>query len=321
MSDGAREFQHALHHQLWQRLPRTWRREGLFRATSLLAPRPTPLARPATPIIVAGALRTASGLGESARLCHDALKLSGLPVFGIDLTSGLMQPLDNLDFCFVDGGSFCGPGTLLVHVNSPLIPLALWLLGRSVVQNKYVIGYWAWELSEVPHDWHYGIPFVHEIWVPSAFTADAVRKIAGDRPVQVVPHPVALRGLAGGHRLPQLERPYTALIIFNMASSFERKNPIAAITAFARAFGDDASARLIVKTSNSEAFPSGIRSIKKAIGEAQNVMLIDRTISAVEMEELYSECDVLMSLHRSEGFGLPIAEAMLRGLPVVATDW
>lgn len=96
---------------------------------------------------------------------------------------------------------------------------------------------------------------------------------------------------------------------------------VSAITAFRKAFGDDASSRLIVKISNGEDFPSGISSIKEAIGTAHNIVLIDRTMSAGEIEALYSESDVVMSLHRSEGFGLTLAEAMLRGLPVVATNW
>jgi glycosyltransferase involved in cell wall biosynthesis len=106
-----------------------------------------------------------------------------------------------------------------------------------------------------------------------------------------------------------------------MASSFARKNPLASIEAFRKAFGDDPSTRLIVKISNSETFPSGLSSLMKAIGSAPNIVLIDRTISGTEMEALYRESDLLISLHRSEGFGLTIAEAMLRGLPVVATNW
>src|SRR5262252_5941257 len=93
----------ALHRLVSRRIPDRWRTYALFRATALAAPRPSPNATTALPIIVAGALRTASGLGQSARLCHDALRHSGLDVYGIDLTSVLMQPLDLPDFAFVDG--------------------------------------------------------------------------------------------------------------------------------------------------------------------------------------------------------------------------
>ena len=77
----------------------------------------------------------ASGLGESARLCHDALKQTNLPVYGIDLTEWLMQPTDFPDYSFIDGRSLEGPGTLLLNVNSPLVPLMLLRLGQRFLRN------------------------------------------------------------------------------------------------------------------------------------------------------------------------------------------
>lgn len=310
-----------LHRYFWQRLPRTWRREMLFRATTLLAPRAPRGVRPKVPIFVAGTLRTISGLGVSARLCHDALRDSDVPVYGVDLTAGLMQANDLAAFSFEDGRGFIGPGVVLLHVNSPLVPLALWQLGRQFVRDKYVIGYWAWELPEVPAEWRHGLSLVHEIWVPSQFTAEAVLPISGGRPIRIVPHPVALRARPAGPMARSSGRPFTVLVIFDMASSFARKNPVAAIAAFRKAFGVDPSCRLIVKTSNGHVFAKGIDAIMNAIGSSQNVMLIDKVMTDAELDTLYDASDVLISLHRSEGFGLTIAEAMLRGLPVVATNW
>ena len=318
-----------VHRNIWQRLPREWRRLALFHATAWSAPRPAADVVAALPIIVAGALRTASGLGESARLCHDALKAAGLPVFGIDLTAGLMQPEDDAGFAFADGRHLTGRGTLVLHVNSPLVPLAMMRLGRAIVHQKRIIGCWAWELPGVPADWHHGIPFVHEIWAPSRFTAEAIEPIAAGRPVRVLPYAVALKSplvaehasTGASHGPGMGERPFTVLTIFNTASSFSRKNPLATIAAFRRAFDGDPSARLIVKTFNLSSYPQASSLIRDAIGSADNIVIIEQMLSASAISDLFSRADVVMSLHRSEGFGLTLAEGMLHAVAVVGTDW
>ena len=313
---------HFFHRQIWQRLlPQRWRRSALFHSAAFVAPRVAAKAKPSTPVIVAGALSTASGLGMSGRLCHEALKLCGFPVHGIDLSRWLMQPMDANDLAITDDCTHIGPGTLIIHINSPLLPLAMWRLGRRLVRDKYVIGYWAWELPEVPADWRHGIPFVHEIWVPSAFTANAMRSIAAGRPVRIVPHPVALRGTQPASRTRVAGRPFTVLSMFDMASSFARKNPLASIEAFRQAFGDDPSARLIIKTHNALVYRSGLEMLERALHGRTNVVLLNQTMSKSELDDLYNASDVVISLHRSDGFGLLMAEAMLRGLPVVATNW
>jgi glycosyltransferase involved in cell wall biosynthesis len=286
-----------------------------------MAPRPSYKAIAKLPIIVVGALRTASGLGESARLCHDALKAGGLPVFGIDLTAALMQPDDYTSFAFADGHALQGAGTLILHVNSPLVPLAMLRLGRRLIRDKRIVGCWAWELPNVPNDWRVGVPFVHEIWAPSKFTADAIRPVAEGRAVHALPYPAALYGPPHAPDRESADQPFTVLTIFNMASSFDRKNPLASIAAFRRAFGNDSTARLIVKTSNLSAFPQGLRLIKEATCSANNIIVIDNIVSASDVVDLYLKADVVLSLHRSEGFGLLIAEAMSHGVAVVATNW
>jgi glycosyltransferase involved in cell wall biosynthesis len=316
-SFGAKKL---IHRHVWQRLPYLTRRRVLFAATGVIAPRPTVEARPSEPVIVVGPFRTASGLGQSARLCYDALRLAGFEVRGIDVTSILMQPEDYSSFEWIDGWSCLGRGTLIVHVNAPFIALVMARLGARV-RDKFVVGYWAWELPRVPEEWSRGIPFVHEIWVPSRFVADAVRPIALGRAVRVLPHPVALGPLKASRERPRRDGVFRVLSVFNVASGFARKNPLASVRAFRAAFHNDQSAHLTLKVSNLATFKEGARALAEAVEGCSNISVLDEVVDPSELETLYLEADVLMSLHRAEGFGLTLAESMLRGLPVVATDW
>jgi glycosyltransferase involved in cell wall biosynthesis len=310
-----------VHRLIWRRLPRSARRAALFGLTSLAAPRRDPGARPREPIIVVGCLRSATGLGESARLCYGALQASGFDVRGIDVSSVLLQPRDFPDYEFRDGGSLHGPATLVMHVNAPLMPLVLMSIDRQMLRDKWIVGYWAWELPIVPREWERATPFVHEIWVPSAFVAAAVAGRIKDRPIRVLPHPVAVSGRASGATASRTPGPFTALVIFNMGSSMARKNPIAAIEAFQRAFVGRSDARLIVKVTGAELFPDGARRLHAEVEKTDNATIIYKTLAANELSELYRQSDCLISLHRSEGFGLSIAEAMLEAVPAICTDW
>jgi glycosyltransferase involved in cell wall biosynthesis len=260
-------------------------------------------------------------LGEGARTCYDAMKKAGVPVYGIDLSRTLLYDHDYPDFPFEDGSNLVGAGTLFLHVGGPFVPLALLRLGPKFVKHKRIVGHWVWELPRMPDDWRLGVPFVHEIWAPSRFAANAIRTIAGSRPVHVLPHPIDpprgwLRQAPSGS-----DGPFTVLVILNIASSFERKNPCAAIRAFRQAFGNDRKCRLVLKYSNESAYPRALHLMKEAAGNASNIVFLGDVRDAAGIDQLYAEADVVMSLHRAEGFGLVVAEAMLRGLPVIATGW
>lgn len=307
-----------LHRQVWQRLPYGLRRAALFRGATMLAPRSVPGAVAGPPITVVGSFRAASGLGASARLCLEALRATGMKVAALDITTALRQPA-TLPSPEVPNAVEPGPGTLILHVNAPLTGMALVAVGRRRAAGKRIIGYWAWELPEVPPDWALGVGLVHEIWVPSTFTAAAIAPIARGRPVHVVPHPVALvappRRLAHG-----TGKHFKVLSLFDASSSLARKNPEGVLAAFHAAFGDDPGARLVLKTQRlSEAGEAATR--LRALADSPNVTILDASLDAAGLEELYAEADVLLSLHRAEGFGLTLAEAMRRGIPVVATGW
>lgn len=298
---------------------RTLRRWAAFDLLPVFLPRAAPRsAKPSAPIIVAGYLGTASGLGESARLCLKALRALGLEAYGWDLSGPrLRQPCNSRWQGESYRGTIPNGATLIIHVNPPVLPLALFTMGLSLPARCRVIGYWAWELPTVPASWRKSLRFVHEVWVPSRFTAAAIEAIA-TVPVRVVPHPVALSDLAVATPI-QTGGPFRVLCVFNMASSFARKNPMAALAAFVEAFGDDPDAELIFQVSHAEASATALAELRQAA--RPNIRIETRMLDRSELSLLIAGSDAVISLHRSEGFGLVLAEAMLAEVPVIATAW
>lgn len=310
-------------HRLWRWLPRETRRAMIFAATSRLAPRPGPLGamRPG-PVTVAGQLTTASGLGEGARLGLRALMAAGIDLRAVDLGPAFDQ-VDLPPPSAMPPPPTAGEGgTLMVHVNAPYLPFALFRLGRAAVTGRRLIGYWAWELPRLPPDWRHGFPFVHEIWVPSRFTAEAVAAET-HLPVRVVPHPLPppAAPLYGREHFGLPADAFVVVSFFHMGSSFTRKNPVAAIRAFRAAFGDDPTRILVVKVNEGSLDPAAWQRLHQAVDGAPNVRVIDRKMERAEVDSLLDAADTVLSLHRAEGFGLVPAEAMARGKPVVATGW
>jgi len=316
----ARKPHHSLARRLWRRLPHGTRQRILFDASRVLAPRPARAPHGGMPIAIAGLLSTASGVGEGARLAYAALDAAGLAPSAFDLSPAFgqvelppdpaLRPLES------------GDGTLIVHVNAPYLPHALWALGRARVAGRRIIGYWAWELPQLPPSWRGAVPFLHEIWVPSTFTADAVRA-AVDRPVRVVPHPLPMTAPTPAMRA-HLGLPADALVVlnvFHLGSAFSRKNPLAAVRAFRQAFGDARDRVLAIKLVDNGAVPWALRALHEAIGDAANIRVIEGMLPAPDMAGLVAASDIVISLHRSEGFGLVPAEGMRFGKPVVATNW
>jgi glycosyltransferase involved in cell wall biosynthesis len=312
----------ALHplHRLWQGLPKGLRRAAHARTTAWLAPQPDREPPPAHGgVAVCGETTRASGLGEGARLMHAALQSLGVKTWLIDAAPRLPgeragaapeMPPDGVP--------------LVVHVNAPLMPAALMRLPRGSLAGRRVIGYWAWELPVVTPNWRAGLASVHEIWVPSQFTADALEPLAPGR-VRVVPHAVAIsppkpsaltRADFGLH-----DDVFMVLTSFSMASSFVRKNPLAAIAAFRAAFGSAPDKVMVLKVSHAELWPDDLATLRDAIADAPNIIVETRLLPAADSHALTACADVVLSLHRSEGFGLVPAEAMLLGRPVVATDF
>ena len=311
----------SLAHRAWRKIPHSWRVRFFDELTPVIAPRPSRHPKGGMPIGIAGWFSSASGLGEGARLGYRALETSGLKPTAYDLSAAFAQ--NDLPGAITTRPLESGTGgSLVMHINGPYLPYAMCMLGRRQIAGRRIIGYWAWELPRLSDAWRPALSFVHEIWVPSRFTQAAVAD-ATDLPVHVVPHP-----------LPEIEAPTSrrqdfglpedAIIIlnsFHIGSNFTRKNPVAAINAFRRAFGDRKDRILIIKLSDPGNVPWARQELNAAIASAPNIHVIERTLSSKDMTGLMALSDIVISTHRSEGFGLICAEAMRLGKPVIATGW
>ncbi|MBV9811590.1 MAG: glycosyltransferase [Acetobacteraceae bacterium] len=314
-------------HRLWRLLPAGPRRRLLAHGVALVAPRPDREPPPAVPgLAVAGEVARASGLGEAARLFHAAARQLGEACWLID--TGSLVPGEAPDLA-VEGAPAPPPDgvPMLAFVNAPTLPVAAMRLGRRRMGGRRVIGHWVWELETAPATWAAGLRFVHEVWAPTRFTAAALAPLAARRglTVRVVPYPVAAAPVApaklgrAAWGLP--EDAVVTLVSASLASSMARKNPLAAIRAHRLAFGDRADRVLMLKLGHAEHYRDDLAALVAAAEGARNVIWETRTLSPAESRALTRCCDILLSLHRSEGFGLVPAEAMLLGKPVVATGW
>lgn len=197
--------------------------------------------------------------------------------------------------------------------------------GRSDLARRtfkpYRIAYWYWEFDSVPDSWIAAAEQVDEVWTATEFVAKGLRERLS------IPVRTLFPGVKLGHYLPR-DRGYfgldkenfTFLFTFHMMSVMERKNPLGLIRAFKQAFNASESVSLVLKTSFGDRHPAQIAELREAAAGA-NIKIIDQVFSSDEVLSLMDACDAYVSLHRSEGLGLTMAEAMLMGKPVIATNY
>mgnify|MGYP000922426057 CR=1 FL=1 len=288
---------------------------------------PTPVAAapladpPPFGVTVIGYVKAESGVGESARATLRALARSGLPHALEDFRGGNVSRMgEQVDERLASGRRYA---VSLLHVNADQLSLARTLLGEAAFQVPYRIAYWAWELENFPAEWHGAFAHVDEVWVPSAFCQQAIGA-AAPVPVLCLPHSVEVPALVSPDRarFGLRESSFACLAMADMMSSDERKNPMGALRAFAAAFpGGRADAELVVKISNGARAPEALAALQSLAAATPGVHLIADYLDRPALNSLIDSVDCFISLHRSEGFGLVIAEAMARGKVVVATGW
>ena len=267
---------------------------------------------------VAGYLQSELGVGEVARQAIEALDHAGVASLPVSVSAPMSRA--GHDFAHVAPYAESYPVNLIC-VNADMLPDFAGRVGSDFFNRRHSIGWWWWEVADFPDRWLGSFRYVDEVWAGSAYVADALAAVS-PVPVLHVPTPVA-RPITGAFSRAELGLPEGFLFLFtyDFHSVFARKNPLGALQAFLRAFPEPGRASLVLKSINAEhhAFEHG--QLLAAAAGHEHVHLIDRYVSPIQKNQFTAACDAYVSLHRSEGFGFGMAEAMLLGKPVIATGY
>lgn len=306
----------------------TWIKErGAIRWAVLADPRiglaegkrPPPDPRRPFGVNLVGYPRARFGIGEDVRMAAQALTAAGVPFTIRDIAQGSQLGYeeggldnaisDNLPFRYT---VFCTTGIDTVK--------AVHQIGRAAFEGQILVGFWPWELPEFPEAWRQAYKHVDEVWASTLYTRDAYLR-SSPLPVRQMPMAVTTHETAGLSRadfsLP--EDRFLFVFAYDALSYSARKNPDACLAAFDRAFprGDEPVGLVIkgIRAKDSAAWVA----LEKRAKQDPRLFLIDSSLERGALLDLYRACNCFMSLHRAEGFGRNIAEAMALGLPVIVT--
>lgn len=263
-------------------------------------------------IVVSGFFSARIGIGKAAELTAAQLERSGFIVHRHDVSDLLSSPR-----LFKENVPGHQPGRAwILHLNAPEVrPLLARINPRSRPLGAR-LGYWVWELPIAPKSWAKNLALFDFIVSPSKFAAQAISGLG--REIGVLPHPFKDTRPDIVRRKKSHGQPYKFLVQMDGASSFSRKNILAVIEAF-KLLPENSSTRLLVKTQ--KLAPRQRDEVAKKIGASETINWIDQTISDDDMQNLIIGADCVVSAHRSEGFGLALAEAIAHGKDVLATGW
>jgi len=270
-------------------------------------------------INVAGYLQGEFGVAESVRNYVSAIKNSGIPLVLNNITAPAHR---NKDKTFSKFEKENPHPINLVVVNADQTSVFYDKVGADYFKNRYNIGLWVWELSKFPEKWFQFAKYYNEIWTPSSFSADSISKSVSI-PVHKIITPIeisATKLIKNRQKFGLEDKNFVFLFIFDFLSIFERKNPLATIEAFKLAFTEDENAILVIKCINADKSPEDYKKLVKE-SNRKNIKIISEHLDKSDIFSLIASSDCYVSLHRSEGFGLTIAQAMYAEKPVIATSY
>ena len=268
-----------------------------------------------------GYLRDESGWGEAARGYVRALRHLSIPLALRDL-SGLSSNRSE-EVWSEETASDHLHDVNLVCVDPAQHYATMSYLGPELFDDRYNIAAWAWELPRFPERWYDRFAYYDEIWVTTSFVANTLAPIS---PVPIVVIPPVLTPTAqasrddGRRRLAVRAEEFVYLFVFDFHSHMERKNPLGVIEAFKMAFAPTEAVRLVIKCVNAGSDPEGF-AVMESRTQGYPVDIHAGYWPSKDLRDLMAACDAYLSLHRSEGTGLTITDAMALGKPVIATSW
>jgi glycosyltransferase involved in cell wall biosynthesis len=268
---------------------------------------------------VLGFFSAEHGVGEASRVITHSLRSVGVMVSTIDYTD--TESRREHSFLTENESQY---KVLLTSINSDQLIAAHHRIEPDFFNDRYVIGQWFWELEESPSWFSDAYPYVNELWAPSRFIESMLIRSVPERiHVEYVPLPVHAPEIdvTLNRQYFGLDDRFMFLFVFDFMSVMKRKNPLGLIEAFTQAFSDGNGPQLVIKTINGDKRPLEYETLGAAISAQSGVTLIDKYFTKIETATLTSLADCYVSLHRSEGLGLTMSEAMALGVPVIATGY
>ena len=268
---------------------------------------------------VVGFFTAEHGVGEAARVLVSTLRSVDVAVGTINYTdtqSRQAHPYSTDDVL--------RHKAVLVSMNAEQLTHSPHRLGADFYNNRYVIGQWFWELEQAPQWYAPAWPMVNEMWAPTRFIEQMLRNSApSDVKTSYVPLPVVRPAIDASLTRSYfgLDTRFMLLFAFDFMSVMKRKNPLALIDAFTRAFPTGSGAQLVIKAINGDKRPVEREALMTAASQHPDITVIDTYFTRVETSSLMNLADGYVSLHRSEGLGLTLSEAMSHGKPVIATNY
>ncbi len=279
-------------------------------------------------IAVIGPIHKASGLGQAARLSYDVLaqvEQTKPTVRGFDLDN----PAPVLEGQ-TQHEPYAGPRAInLIHLNAESIPLVFAYESRDIFESSYNIGFFFWELNQIPKCHRLALELLDEIWVASDYNREIYGRLTEKPVVNVGMAVEPLRELKPCARVFLGLDParFVFIATFDSFSFIERKNPLGVLEAFAAAFplGTE-PVQLVLKTQNRgrvfDPYQIALwKRIDRVIRGDRRIIIVNETLDYRDLLVLKANCDCYISLHRSEGWGFGMIEAMQLGLPVIATAY